>query len=212
MAQFVVELHLPKPQPIRHPIQLLLGDISTSTLCLNPATSAASLLKQYDTTLSTLLDMHAPVLTRTITIRPNVPWFNGDIKMAKQREGNWREDGESHGSQFTVTSSKNTDVSSINALPPLNMQITLQKSQKQHVTLSSYTMLWTPCWSNQNLACLTAVQWTNLPANSVHSSRIKFEWSRITKRSMPNPTTCQRIIQTRWTIKCAFSCLQQKTK
>ena len=89
--------HLPKPHPLRHPIryrnyadidkQVLLGDIATSTtLGLDPANSAASLLEQYDTTLSTLLDKHAPVLTRTITIRPKVPWFNGDIKMAKQKK------------------------------------------------------------------------------------------------------------------------------
>ena len=51
-------LHLPKPQPLRHPIQyrnyaaidkhVLRGDIATSTLCLDPATSTASLLEQYD--------------------------------------------------------------------------------------------------------------------------------------------------------------------
>ena len=98
-------LHLPKPQPLRHPIQyrsyaaidkhVLRGDIATSTLCLDPATSAASLLEQYDTTLSLLLDKHAPVLTRTITIRPKVLWFNGDTKMAKQKrrqlERRWRQ-------------------------------------------------------------------------------------------------------------------------
>ena len=98
-------LHLSQPQPIRHLIQyrkaatinkhLLRGDIATSTLCIDPVTSAASLLEQYDTTLSTLLDKHVPVLTRTITIRPKVPWFNGDGKMAKQKrmqlERRWRQ-------------------------------------------------------------------------------------------------------------------------
>ena len=79
-------LHLPKPLPLRHTIQyrtyasidkhMLRSDIATSTLCLDLATSAASLLEQYDTTLSTLLDGYAPVLTRTITIRPKVPGFN----------------------------------------------------------------------------------------------------------------------------------------
>ena len=83
-------LHLQKSQPLRHTIQyrnhgaidkhMLRGDIATFTLCLVPATSAASLLEQYDTTLSTRLDKHAPVPKR-----PKVPWFNGDIKMAKQK-------------------------------------------------------------------------------------------------------------------------------
>ena len=95
-------LHLPKhqppPPPPRHIIQyrnyaaidklVHRGDFTTSTLCLDHATSAARLLEQYDTTLSVLLEKHAPVLTRTITIRPKVPWLNGDINMAKQTRRN----------------------------------------------------------------------------------------------------------------------------
>lgn len=99
------DLHLPKPQPLRQSVQyrnyaaidkeMLRVDIEASTLCLDPATSAASLLEQYDTTLSALLGKHAPVQTRTITVRPKVPWFSGDIKMAKQKrrqlERKWRQ-------------------------------------------------------------------------------------------------------------------------
>ena len=48
-------------------------------------TMVKSPLHQYDDTMSSLLDKHAPLQTRTITVRPNVPWFNGDIKMAKQK-------------------------------------------------------------------------------------------------------------------------------
>ena len=42
------------------------ADIEASTPCLDPATSAASLLDQYDDTMSALLDKHAPLQTRTI--------------------------------------------------------------------------------------------------------------------------------------------------
>ncbi|KAI0235841.1 hypothetical protein LSAT2_013614 [Lamellibrachia satsuma] len=65
------DLHLPKPQPLRQSVQyrnyavldkeMLRVDIEASTLCLDPVTSAASLLEQYDTTLSALLGKHAPV-------------------------------------------------------------------------------------------------------------------------------------------------------
>ena len=89
------DLHMPKPQPLRHSVQywnyaaiekeMLRVNIEASTLCLDPATLAAILLEQYGTTLSALLDKHAPVPTRTITVRPKVPWFSGDIKMAKQK-------------------------------------------------------------------------------------------------------------------------------
>ena len=99
------DLHLPKPQPLRQSVQyrnyaaidkeMLRVDIEASTLCLDPATSAACLLEQYDATLSALLGKHAPVQTRTITVRPKVPWFSGDIKMAKQKrrqlERKWRQ-------------------------------------------------------------------------------------------------------------------------
>ena len=98
-------LHLPKPQPLRQKIQyrnysaidkeMFQADIEASTLCLDPGTSAASLLDQYDDTMSALLDKHAPLQTGTITVRPKVPWFNGDIKMAKQKrrqlERRWRQ-------------------------------------------------------------------------------------------------------------------------
>ena len=98
-------LHMAKPQPLRQTIQyrnysaidneMFQADIEASTLCLDTATSAASLLDQYDDTMSSLLDKHAPLQTRTITVRPKVPWFNGDIKTAKQKrrqlERRWRQ-------------------------------------------------------------------------------------------------------------------------
>ena len=99
------DLHLPKHQPLRQSVQyrnyaainkdMLRVDIEASTLCLDPATSAAILLEHYDTTLSALLDKHAPVQTRTITVPSKVPWFSGDIKTAKQKrrqlERKWRQ-------------------------------------------------------------------------------------------------------------------------
>ena len=68
-------------------------------ICQNPSrfdpATSASLLEQYDTTLSALLDKHDPVQTRTISVRPKVPWFSGDIKIAKQKrrqlERKWRQ-------------------------------------------------------------------------------------------------------------------------
>lgn len=45
--------------------------------------------------MSALLDKHAPVLTRTVTVKTKVPWLNGDIKEAKQKrrqlERKWRQ-------------------------------------------------------------------------------------------------------------------------
>ena len=47
-----------------------------------------------NTTLSDLLDKYAPLIIKTITVRPCVPWINDEIKTAKQlrrkRERVWR--------------------------------------------------------------------------------------------------------------------------
>ena len=48
-----------------------------------------------------------------------------------KREGSWREDGDSHGSQFTVTSSKSRDVTSINSSSPLSLHITHYKNNTE---------------------------------------------------------------------------------
>ena len=53
-----------------------------------------SLLALYNTTLIGLLDKHAPLKTRTITIRPSAPWYTEDIREEKQKrralEQRWR--------------------------------------------------------------------------------------------------------------------------
>ena len=50
--------------------------------------------KEYNTTLSELLDRHAPQRTRTRVTRPVVPWYNEDIDQAKRArrkaERKWR--------------------------------------------------------------------------------------------------------------------------
>ena len=52
------------------------------------------LVSCYDETLSSALDRHAPLITKTIIKRPTVPWLTGDIKVAKRQrrkaEKKWR--------------------------------------------------------------------------------------------------------------------------
>ena len=56
-----------------------------------------SLLTLFNTTLIGLLDKHAPLKTRTITIRPSAPWYTEDIREEKQKrralERRWRRTG-----------------------------------------------------------------------------------------------------------------------
>jgi hypothetical protein len=63
----------------------------------NPPESIVDLVTCYNTTLSGLLDKHAPLKEKTITVRPRVPWFNVMVKEAKQicrkHERIWRKTG-----------------------------------------------------------------------------------------------------------------------
>ena len=53
-----------------------------------------TLVNCYNETLRSVLDIYAPVLTRDIIVRPRAPWFNEDIRKAKQTrrrvEKKWR--------------------------------------------------------------------------------------------------------------------------
>ena len=38
----------------------------------------------YRDTISALLDKHAPLKSRSLVVRPKLPWFNGSVKEAKK--------------------------------------------------------------------------------------------------------------------------------
>ena len=47
--------------------------------------SVESLPKEYDEVLCKVMDKLAPVKSRTIVIRPNVPWYNDEIANQKRK-------------------------------------------------------------------------------------------------------------------------------
>ena len=59
-------------------------DIEESVLCKEPATNLIDLVDQFDSVLHELLNIHAPVVTKTVTVRSQAPWFTDDLRMAKQ--------------------------------------------------------------------------------------------------------------------------------
>ena len=69
-------------------------DIISSPLVLHPADNADDLTEQYNKTLSIILDKHAPILSKTVRVRPAVPWYGNEIREAKRerrrRERKWR--------------------------------------------------------------------------------------------------------------------------
>ena len=78
----------PLPPPTSHSfrrlhsidIDLFLSDIQSSSLIIGPPASLGSLLSSYNKTLSTLLDKHAPVITRfSKRSTKSNPWFSSTL-------------------------------------------------------------------------------------------------------------------------------------
>ena len=86
-------LNIPKPnfmvkeirfrQLKRIDIPTFKNDISLSELCVNSFTDIDELSRCYDTTLSSILDKHAPMTTKRMVVRPVVPWITDDLKKLK---------------------------------------------------------------------------------------------------------------------------------
>ncbi len=58
--------------------------VSWSKLITYPADDVGSLSVQFAEVLSELLDMHAPKVTKNVTLRHFAPWYNDEIRAAKR--------------------------------------------------------------------------------------------------------------------------------
>ena len=69
-------------------------DIQSSHLSWNNTASLEELVERYDATLIVVLDNHAPVKKRIITLRPSNPWITDEIQRLKKErrrlERRWR--------------------------------------------------------------------------------------------------------------------------
>ena len=63
-----------------------IDDIGTSLLCLNLPEDLDALVNCYNSTLSSVLNQHAPLQSHSIPIRSCAPWFNDDIKNGKREK------------------------------------------------------------------------------------------------------------------------------
>ena len=61
-------------------------DILSSQLYLSQSPDLDSLIDQYESVLSELLDKHAPLITRRITCRPHAPWFDDELREVRGSE------------------------------------------------------------------------------------------------------------------------------
>ncbi|KAK2568094.1 hypothetical protein P5673_008026 [Acropora cervicornis] len=69
-------------------------DILSSELLSTNSSDLISLCSRYDDVISAIVDKHAPLVTKTITVRPNSPWYTDDIGVEKSTrrrfERRWR--------------------------------------------------------------------------------------------------------------------------
>ena len=87
------QVSLPKPTIIKKEVQSralskingqsFSDDLSAIVSIIN-TTDASSLATEYNDRLSELLDRHAPMLTKRVTVRPTVAWFDHDAKIRKR--------------------------------------------------------------------------------------------------------------------------------
>lgn len=61
-------------------------DISTSILAKEPYADLNGLTIQYNNTLHEILNKHAPLKERYISLRPHAPWFSDSLRQAKQHK------------------------------------------------------------------------------------------------------------------------------
>ena len=60
------------------------SDLLSLPFCLNPADNLDSLVQQYNSGLAEVLDKHAPLVQRKVTIRPDNPWDCEEIRSARR--------------------------------------------------------------------------------------------------------------------------------
>ena len=74
-------------------MEALRRDLTTLPVFISPATNVTNLLAQYQNDLDGLLEIHAPLKRRVVTLRPSTPWYN-EIASAKREgrklERHWR--------------------------------------------------------------------------------------------------------------------------
>ena len=67
-------------------IQKFHEDIKGSTLFTDPSDELSGRVINYEKTLANLLDKHAPLKSKEMILRPNAPWYDESLRLAKQEK------------------------------------------------------------------------------------------------------------------------------
>ena len=68
------------------PVPDFIKDIDSTPRLQCTSGSVDDLISAYDSGIRRLIDKHAPLQVKTITLRPNSPWYTEDIREAKHKQ------------------------------------------------------------------------------------------------------------------------------
>ena len=81
-------------------VDMFMSDLLSEPLITQPPSSLSDLIGLYNSTLSSLLDKHAPLITKPISSRPSNPWFTSylhELKATRRRmEKAWKRSSDSY--------------------------------------------------------------------------------------------------------------------
>ena len=66
-------------------LDLLKHDVADSALCTKTPDDLTELVTLYNDTLSSILDKHAPLITKTVSSHSEVPWFTDHVRTEKRK-------------------------------------------------------------------------------------------------------------------------------
>ena len=64
-------------------IESFKADLNSGRFLHDQDTALENVVETYDSALRSVLDIHAPVLTKTITLRPNTEWYSDELRYSK---------------------------------------------------------------------------------------------------------------------------------
>ena len=96
---YYLRLDLPRPPLIKvnskhcrvhnNDLNCFVEDLSRLQVVNNPPTDLPALVDAYQSQINILLDKHAPIKLRSMTLRPHTPWFSDELRALKHEKCRW---------------------------------------------------------------------------------------------------------------------------
>lgn len=102
----------------------LKSDIAESFQSVDSDCTVVELVEQYQRNLSNIIDIHAPLTTKSILLRPNTQWYSCDLRDAKREKRKAERNGVIRNWKFIVRSFRIS----------VGLLVNYYTKQKKHIT------------------------------------------------------------------------------